>query len=55
MLWDSYFLHKSTNLDTLLCVLNTGGVSKEEIATQDFNRNSVRAKAIEYFILRKWI
>jgi len=46
MLWDSFFLHKSSNLDTLLCVLNTGHVRKEKRVTEDFNRNCRKVKAI---------
>lgn len=55
MLWNSSFLHKSSNLHILLCVLNTGGIAKEKIVTQDFSRSCRKVKAIEYFILRMWI
>lgn len=52
MPWDSFFLHKSSNLDTLLCVFNTGAVGKVKTVTQDFNRNCGKVRAIDYFILR---
>lgn len=55
MLWDSFFLHKSSNLDTLLCVCRTGGVGKGMEVTRDFSRNCRKAKAMEYFIHRMWI
>lgn len=55
MLWDSFFLHKSSNPDMLLCVLNTGGVGKEKIATQGFKTSCRKVTAVQYFILRMWI